>query len=155
MSVLEREAWSKGKGRYTFNTGGYCPIELSCLCQSCYLKSGFPALDTIYGVCHGFCVCFLLHSNLVSSRSCLILLGRINTTTPGGVCLSKRGTLWSFLLLSDGSHDDSVLPPERKSGLITCQEVKASRCRMEIHTLWTLTTRSIGPIGKQFTPDSF
>ena len=40
-SIPRREAWAKGKGRYTFNTGGYCPIELSCPHQSSFLRLDF------------------------------------------------------------------------------------------------------------------
>ena len=40
-SIPRREAWAKGKGRYTFNTGGYCPIELSCSHQSSFLRLDF------------------------------------------------------------------------------------------------------------------
>ena len=40
-SIPRREVWAKGKGRYTFNTGGYCPIELSCPHQSSFLRLDF------------------------------------------------------------------------------------------------------------------
>ena len=88
-SIPRREAWAKGKGRYTFNTGGYCPIELSCPHQSSFLRLDFFLVP----LCHLQLSSEKIHSsavvfgNRISSTWQREMSCFSSTVIPGGIAV--------------------------------------------------------------------